>query len=101
MKKTTQIRWLLLTLTVLCTEVFAQDQAYLIKAAAVFDGEELHQNWWVEVSGSRINWAGPMSEYPANKKVQDVVLDKMVLMPGLIEGHGHMFLYPYDQQPWK
>ncbi|TCZ69071.1 metal-dependent hydrolase family protein [Flaviaesturariibacter aridisoli] len=89
---------LLLSLALLLSaSAFAQtDSFYLLKPARVFDGEELHSDWVVLVHGATIEQAGPMRfKLPANTRV--IELPGATLLPGLIEGHSHLFLHPYNE----
>jgi imidazolonepropionase-like amidohydrolase len=52
----------------------------------------------VLVRGEKIEAAGPGLSAPAGATV--VELPGMTLMPGMIEGHSHLFLHPYDETPW-
>ncbi|MEQ7873025.1 amidohydrolase family protein [Sphingomonas sp. ASV193] len=70
----------------------------LIRPAAVFDGSAVHPGWQVLVDGERIVAAGPGLSAPAGADVID--LPGETLMPGLIEGHSHLFLHPYDEAKW-
>ena len=70
----------------------------VLKAARVFDGETMHQNWSVRVRGNRIEAAGPSVD-PASAKLID--LGDVTLMPGLVEGHSHVLLHPYNEVPWS
>src|SRR5579862_6159651 len=59
---------------------------YVLKAARVFDGEEMHEGWAVRVRGDRIEAAGPAGSIDsAGATVVD--LAQATLMPGLVEGH--------------
>lgn len=80
---------------------FAQnDSFYLLKPDRVFDGEQLHNDWIVLVKGNKIEAAGPMSfKLPANTRV--IELSGTTLLPGLIEGHSHLFLHPYNEVSWN
>jgi len=68
--------------------------ALLLRPAAVFDGR-IHAGWQVLVRGNRIVAVGPGLSAPADARVID--LAGSTLMPGMIEGHGHLFLHPYDE----
>jgi imidazolonepropionase-like amidohydrolase len=75
-------------------------QTLLIKPARVFDGLDgkVHAGWQVLVEGDRIAALGPNLSAPADAKVID--LPGETLMPGMIEGHGHLFLHPYNETSW-
>ncbi|HEU4970107.1 amidohydrolase family protein [Sphingomonas sp.] len=76
------------------------ETVYLLKPAQVFDGidRQPHQGWAVLVRGDKIEAAGPNLSGPAGATVVD--LPGMTLMPGMIEGHSHLFLHPYNETPW-
>ena len=73
---------------------------YLLRPARVFDGAspEPHQGWEVLVEGDRITAAGPNLKAPTDAKIID--LPGETLTPGLIEGHSHLFLHPYNEAKW-
>ena len=72
----------------------------VLKPARVFDGEVMHEGWAVRVKGDRIEAAGPASEIAAaGATVTD--LPGTTLLPGLVEGHSHVLLHPYDETPWN
>lgn len=75
-------------------------QPILLRPAAVFDGVDgrSHAGWQVLVRGDRIVAVGPALAAPADAQVIDLAGD--TLMPGMIEGHGHLFLHPYDEASW-
>lgn len=85
----------------LSSSAFAQqDSFYLLKPDRIFDGETMHSNWVVLVNGSRIDEAGEMKfKLPANTRIID--LKGTTLLPGLIEGHSHLFLHPYNETSWN
>jgi imidazolonepropionase-like amidohydrolase len=66
----------------------------------VFDGVNPapHDGWSVLVNGDKIAAAGPNLTAPAGAKVVD--LPGTTLMPGMIEGHSHLFLHPYNETLW-
>jgi imidazolonepropionase-like amidohydrolase len=72
----------------------------LLRPAQVFDGVDpvAHPGWQVLVAGERIVAVGPKLAVPAGAKVID--LPGTTLMPGMIEGHGHLFLHPYTEVSW-
>ncbi|MEP6850413.1 MAG: amidohydrolase family protein [Acidobacteriota bacterium] len=81
----------------------APETIYLLRPAAVFDGEsaELHRGWVVLVRGERIEAVGPAGEVKTPPDTKTVDLPNLTLMPGLIEAHSHMLLHPYSETPWN
>jgi imidazolonepropionase-like amidohydrolase len=80
---------------------FAQsDSFYLFKPERVFDGEQMHSDWIVLVKGKKIEACGAMTfKLPANTRI--IELPGATLLPGLIEGHSHLFLHPYNEVSWN
>ena len=84
-----------------CACLFAQqsDKYILLKPARVFDGETMHENWVVLVRNNKIEQAGAMTfKLPASTQI--IELPGATLLPGLIEGHSHLFLHPYNETSW-
>lgn len=72
---------------------------YLLRPDRIFDGETVHEGWVVRVKGDKIDAVGPASSVPATgAEVLD--LKGTTLLPGLIEGHSHLLLHPYNETPW-
>jgi len=79
----------------------APAQRTLLRPARVWDGvaAQPHEGWAVLVEGRTIVAAGPAgSLQSAGARVVD--LPGLTLIPGLIEGHGHLLLHPYDETSW-
>jgi len=74
------------------------EDSILLIPDRVFDGSAMHNGWQVLVTGDRIMAAGANLQAPANAR--RVELKDQTLMPGLIEGHGHLFLHPYNETSW-
>ncbi len=75
------------------------DQFILLKPDRVFDGTHMQTGWVVLVKNNIIEQAGPMSfKLPAGSQV--IELKGSTLLPGLIEGHSHLFLHPYNETSW-
>src|SRR5437867_3959147 len=72
----------------------------VLRPARVFDGETMHQGWAVRVRGDRIDAAGPSA---AGDVTGATVIDLpgTTLLPGLIEGHSHVLLHPYNETTWN
>jgi imidazolonepropionase-like amidohydrolase len=73
----------------------------LLRPAAVFDGKDLHPRWAVLVRGEKIEAAGPVGEIKVPNDTDTIDLPGDTLIPGLIEGHSHLFLHPYNETPWN
>lgn len=82
------------------TLCFAQTNKYIwLKADRIFDGENMHNDWSVLVKNDTIMQAGVVQNVPAGTEV--ITLPGTTLMPGMIEGHSHLFLHPYNETPWN
>lgn len=78
----------------------AQNDKYiLLKADQVFDGENMHKNWSVLVKNNKIEQAGIIRNVPAG--TETINLPGTTLMPGMIEGHSHLYLHPYNEVSWN
>jgi imidazolonepropionase-like amidohydrolase len=78
----------------------ALGQAIVLQPARVFDGETFHEGWAVRVKGERIEAAGPAAGIDiTGAKV--VELAGATLLPGLVEGHSHVLLHPYNETVWN
>src|SRR5688572_14329281 len=76
------------------------DGVTLLRPARVFDGEAIHDGWVVRVRGDRIDAAGPAASVPVEgASVLD--LPGLTLLPGLIDGHSHVFLHAYNETSWN
>ncbi|MEQ9300713.1 MAG: amidohydrolase family protein [Cyclobacteriaceae bacterium] len=76
-------------------------QRYLLKPDRVFDGTEMNDGWWVVVNENKIDWVGPSSQYKNQKGITEIDLSGRTLMPGMIEGHSHILLHPYNEANWN
>jgi len=75
------------------------DKYILLKPDRVFDGEQFHTGWVVLVKNNYIEAAGAMNfKLPAGTQI--IELKGTTLLPGLIEGHSHLFLHPYNETSW-
>ena len=94
---------LLLLLSFLCVQQLAnaQQKIMLLKPQQVFDGVNMHQNWAVMVRDSSIIYAGESVLIPKIRIDSIIELPNQTLLPGLIEGHSHLFLHPYNETNWN
>jgi imidazolonepropionase-like amidohydrolase len=76
--------------------------ATVLVPAAVWDGvsDAPKQGWAVVIRGDRIESAGPLAAMSFPAGTPHIDLPGMTLIPGLIEGHGHLFLHPYNETLW-
>ena len=90
---------LFLLLTVKLINAQQTDQYILLKPDRVFDGEKMQTGWVVLVKNNIIEQAGTMLfKLPTGTKI--IELKGCTLLPGLIEGHSHLFLHPYNETTW-
>src|SRR6478752_6121001 len=78
----------------------AQTKGYLLQPDRVFDGEKMHTGWSVLVQGDKIIAAGPSTALKPSGDAEIIKLPGATLLPGLIEGHSHLLLHPYNETPW-
>lgn len=79
----------------------AADSVTVFKADRVFDGEQMQTNWLVAIAGDKIVYAGTEDHIPDHLAGDTVELPGQTLMPGLIEGHSHILLHPYNETTWN
>ncbi len=89
----------LFLITVYCATAFAQSRYYL-QPDRVFDGTDMHEGWVVVVEGNRIASVGPAAQVKIPPQASVLKFPGCTLLPGLIEGHSHLFLYPYNITDW-
>ena len=87
-------------LLVSSTAFSQQKQSYLLLPDRVFDGTEMHEGWSVLVENDKITGAGSKESVKAAPGAQLISMPGMTLLPGLIEGHSHLLLYPYNITDW-
>ena len=74
---------------------------YLLKPDRVFDGESMRPGWVVLVQEDRITAVGDASEIKVDASTEVINLPGTTLLPGLIEGHSHLLLHPYEETSWN
>jgi imidazolonepropionase-like amidohydrolase len=78
----------------------AQDTAILLKPDRVFDGETMHTHWAVLVKQHQILAVGESATIQPEQPFRIIELKGKTLLPGLIEGHSHLLLHPYNETKW-
>lgn len=73
---------------------------FYLTAPRVFDGNQMHENWAVLVSADKIIAAGPTAQISIPLGATKINYPNATICPGLIEGHSHMLLYPYNIKEW-
>lgn len=93
---------LALLLCLAATAASAQSTT-LLRPARVFDGvsAQPREGWVVLVRGDRIAAVGPAAKVQTPEGTEIIDLPDTTLLPGLIEGHSHLLLHPYDEAPWN
>src|SRR5437773_11098172 len=59
----------------------------------------MHEGWTVRVHGDRVEAAGPGAASVTADQV--IELPGTTLLPGLVEGHSHVLLHPYNETSWN
>lgn len=74
----------------------------LLVPDAVWDGVANAPNagYAVLVRGHKIEAVGPVGSIKAPAGTERIELKGATLIPGLIEGHSHLFLHPYNETLW-
>lgn len=94
------MKYLLVLVAFAANTLQAQTDKYiLLKADRVFDGEAMHTGWSVLIKNDKIEEAGVIKNYPANTIIK--TFEGATLLPGLIEGHSHLLLHPYNETAWN
>lgn len=78
-------------------------QGYLyIKAPRLFDGETLYENKGILIRDNKIETVDFQAVIEKNlpQGTQTLDLKNATLLPGLIEGHSHLLLHPYNETNW-
>src|SRR3954462_15835873 len=72
----------------------------VLRPARVFDGQSMHEGWAGRVRGERIEAAGP-ADTVGVAGATAIDLPGTTLMPGMVEGHSHVLLHPYNETTWN
>ena len=93
------VRYVCLTALLAAFAAGAQEPITILVPDRVFDGERIHDDWVVAVEGESIAYAGAAGGFDGNGTT--VELAGKTLLPGLIEGHSHILLHPYNETSWN
>ncbi|WP_420315895.1 amidohydrolase family protein [Ekhidna sp.] len=74
-------------------------QRVKITADQLFDGVSVQSDWGLIVEGNVILEVGPINKL--GEADQEFNYPTGTIMPGMIEGHSHVLLYPYNQTGWN
>lgn len=88
-------------LSVLLLSGIVSNAQILLQPDRVFDGEEMHENWVVLVENNLITYVGKAAAIQPTDQTEIINLKGKTILPGLIEGHSHMLLHPYDETSWN
>ncbi|MEP1097645.1 MAG: amidohydrolase family protein [Cyclobacteriaceae bacterium] len=86
-------------ITLLLSSYFLSAQKITITADRLFDGINVQTNWGVVVEGNVIIEVNAISKL--SKSDSTIHFSGSTLMPGMIEGHSHVLLYPYNRAGWN
>ena len=88
-------------LIALCQPLSGQEPVLLVPDA-VWDGlaDAPMPGQAVLVANGHIQAVGARRELDVPSGTREMALPGLTLMPGLIEGHSHLLLHPYDETPW-
>jgi len=78
---------------------FAQNTCILLSADRVFDGEKMIVDGEVLIKGSKIMQVGIDITPPQG--CLEFNYGNATIMPGMIEGHAHLLLHPYNETSWN
>ena len=74
----------------------------VLNPSRVWDGTDSppHEGWAVLVRGDRIESVGPKAQIAVPIGATTIDLPGTTLIPGMIEGHAHLLLHPYNETLW-
>lgn len=84
-------------------QIFFQNQAFngqYLVPDRLFDGNSFHTGWVVLVKKNMIVAVGDAETVKPSSPYKTISLKGTTLLPGLIEGHSHLFLHPYNETKW-
>lgn len=102
MKTLVLVLSLFITASAFQNESQKPDQHYVLIPQYIFDGETatLSEGYAVSVRGTKIEAIFPANQLKVSENTKVIELPGTTLMPGMIEGHSHVYLHPYTETPW-
>lgn len=70
-----------------------------ITADRLFDGVQMQSGWGLLIDGNIIVAVGPADQL--GNADESIHYKDGTVMPGMIEGHSHVLLYPYNEMGWN
>ena len=80
--------------------LFSQPEKLILVDALVFDGQRMQKDWVVVCEEGTISYAGPKDAFQGDLKNAHS-LEGHTVLPGMIEGHSHLLLHPYNETSWN
>ncbi len=101
--KRTALAALTMSLVLGLSSPASTQQAVVLLPDRVYDGVAARPQagWEVVVAGDSIVAVGPTGEVRRPRRALVIELEGTTLLPGLIEGHSHLLLHPYDETSWN
>ncbi len=92
----------LLILVLFCCQNLSAQQVTYLKADRLFDGDNAHEKWGIVVKNQKIEAVGSQKDLERGLPTDAQTIDfgDATLLPGLIEGHSHLLLHPYNETNW-
>jgi imidazolonepropionase-like amidohydrolase len=100
MKILSRSKTVFITVLVLAAIHSEAQERILLSADRLFDGEAMHARWSVLIEGNVIVRSGPESDFSGIADAKRISFPNSTILPGLIEGHSHLLLHPYNETSW-
>ena len=98
--KTFSFQFVLSTFLCLSADTLNAQSKYILEADRIFDGQQVRTGWVVLVENDLITAVGPSSQVSVPSDATRITFPGCTLLPGLIEGHSHLLLHPYNETSW-
>ncbi len=81
-------------------QLMGQDVSVAIVGDRLFDGIKIHLDWGVVIAGDTIQSVGHIDDLELRTVDRVINMKGNTIMPGMIEGHSHILLHPYNETSW-